>query len=166
MSIVFVYKRLNTQTVLFGTVQYSISTVSMLKIIIFQTIQFSICIQFSPILLIDRTLPGNTTPYQSGPGSDGNEGVLRIPQSSCITVAPPSDCLVSYPWHSLRESYHSEEKQSVYSTALADWAIDIFWVSQAKIICSTFFFCRLIAFRMFVTSLWCSLLLPLCFIVS
>ena len=27
---------------------------------------------------------GATTSGQGGPGSDGNEGVLRIPQSSCI----------------------------------------------------------------------------------
>ena len=37
----------------------------------------------------------------SGPGSDGNEGVLRIPQSSSITGTSPSDCSVSYPGHSL-----------------------------------------------------------------
>ena len=50
---------------------------------------------------IDRTLSGATTPGQSGPGSDGNEGVLSIPQSSSITEALPSDCLVSYPGHYL-----------------------------------------------------------------
>ena len=33
---------------------------------------------------------------QSGPGSDGNEGVLRIPQTSSITGASLSDYLVSY----------------------------------------------------------------------
>ena len=38
-------------------------------------------------------------------GSNGNKGVLRIPQSSSITGGSPSDCLVSYPGHSLRESY-------------------------------------------------------------
>ncbi len=56
------------------------------------------------------------------PGSNGNEGVLRIPQSSRITVTSPSDCLVSYPRHSLGVSYPSAEVQSVYSTAPADWA--------------------------------------------
>ena len=50
---------------------------------------------------IDRALSGATILDQSGPGSDGNEGVLRIPQSSGITGASPSDCLVSYPGHSL-----------------------------------------------------------------
>ena len=40
-------------------------------------------------------------PDQSGFGSNGNEGVLCIPQSSSITGTSPSDCLVSYPGHSL-----------------------------------------------------------------
>ena len=40
-------------------------------------------------------LSGATAPGQSGPGSDGNEGVLRIPQSSSIAGTSPSDCLVS-----------------------------------------------------------------------
>ena len=31
---------------------------------------------------------------------NGNEVVLRIPQSSSISVATPSDCLVSYAGHS------------------------------------------------------------------
>ena len=48
-------------------------------------------------------------------------GVLRIPQSSSITGNLQSDCLVSYPGHSLGESYPFAEKQSVYSTAPADW---------------------------------------------
>ena len=33
---------------------------------------------------------------QSGPGSNGNEGVLCIPQSSSITGTSASDCLVSF----------------------------------------------------------------------
>ena len=41
-------------------------------------------------------LSGATTPDQSGPGSDGNKRVLRIPQSSSIAGTSPSDCLVSY----------------------------------------------------------------------
>ena len=40
-------------------------------------------------------LSGATTLDQSGLGSDGNEGVFHIPQSSSITEALPSDCLVS-----------------------------------------------------------------------
>ena len=50
---------------------------------------------------IDRTLSDATIEAQSGPGSDDNEGVLCIPQSSSITWASPSDCLVSHPGHSL-----------------------------------------------------------------
>ena len=33
----------------------------------------------------------STTPGQSGPGSNDNEGILRIPQSFCITKALLSD---------------------------------------------------------------------------
>ena len=58
------------------------------------------------------TLPGATLPGQSGPGSDGNKGVLGIPQSSSIIGTSPSDCLVSYLF---------AEKQSVYTTAPAKW---------------------------------------------
>ena len=39
--------------------------------------------QLSSIWL--SSLSGVTTPGQSGAGSDGNEGVLHIPQSSSIT---------------------------------------------------------------------------------
>ena len=67
-------------------------------------------------------LSGATTPGQGGPGSDGNEGVLRIPQSSSTAGTSPSDCS----GHSLGGSYPSAEKQSVYSTAPTDWAIDLF----------------------------------------
>ena len=74
------------------------------------------------IWLIDKTLSGATTPGQSGPGSNGNEEVLRFPQSFSITGGSPSDCLVSYPWHSLGESYPSSEMQLVYYAAPADWA--------------------------------------------
>ena len=45
---------------------------------------------------IDRSLLGATTPGQSEPGSDVNEGILCISQSTTITGAPQSDCLVSY----------------------------------------------------------------------
>ena len=48
-------------------------------------------------------LSGATTLGQSRPGSDYNEGVFHIPQSSSITGTSPSDCFVSYRWHSLWE---------------------------------------------------------------
>ena len=68
-------------------------------------------------------LSGATTPGQSGPGSDGNEGLLRIPQSSSTAGTSSSDCLVSYLGHSFGGgSYPSAEVQPVYSTAPADWA--------------------------------------------
>ena len=41
-------------------------------------------------------LSGTTIPGMTGPASNGNEGVLCIPQSSNITGTLPSDCLVSY----------------------------------------------------------------------
>ena len=60
--------------------------------VLFQVIKFSISILFSSIWPIDKTLSGATTPGQSEPGSDGNEWVLRIPQSSSITGTSSSDC--------------------------------------------------------------------------
>ena len=66
----------------------------MSKTVPFQTIQFSIRMQFSSIWPRHRTLSGATTPDQSRPGSDGKESVLRIPQSSSITGKSSSDCLV------------------------------------------------------------------------
>ena len=51
--------------------------------------------QFSSIQPTDRALSGITIPGQSGPGSNGNEEVLRIPQSPSNTETSPSDCLVS-----------------------------------------------------------------------
>ena len=80
--------------------------------------------QFSSIQPIDKALSGATTPGQSGPGSNGNEGVLHIPQSSSITGTPPSDHLVSYPGHSLGGGVLSRCRGAIsvfYSPA--DWAI-------------------------------------------
>ena len=57
--------------------------------------------QFSSIWSTDRNLTGATTPGQSEPDSNGNEGMLRIPQNSNIIGTSPSDCLVSYLGHSL-----------------------------------------------------------------
>ena len=78
--------------------------------------------RFSFIWPIGITLSGATTLDLNGPGSDGNKGALGIPQSYSIPVALPSDCLVSYPGHSLGGSYTSVEVQSVYSTAQTDFA--------------------------------------------
>ena len=73
----------------------------------------------SSMRTIDRTRSGVTTQGQSGPGSNGNEGVICISQSS-IVGASPSDCL-SYSGH-LGKSYSSAEMQSLYSSATNDWA--------------------------------------------
>ena len=53
---------------------------------------------------IDWTLSGAPNPGWNGSGSDGNKGVISVPQSSSITGASPSDCLVSYPGYPLWES--------------------------------------------------------------
>ena len=107
--------------------QFSWAQVRSLNVqaVLFQTIQFSISTQFSSIWPIDRTRSGANTLGQCGPRSKCSKGVLCIHQSTSITGTSPSDCLVSYPDHSFRESYPSAEKQSVYSIAPADWAIMI-----------------------------------------
>ena len=48
-----------------------------------------------------ETKPNQTKPApgQSGPGRDGNEEELRIPQSPNITGTLPSDYLMPYPGH-------------------------------------------------------------------
>ena len=97
LNISHLFTQLNDQTVLFQTIQFSISTRFKCQILLFDS---------------DRTLSGITSPGQSGPGSDGNEGVHCIPQRSRITEASWTDCLVSYPGHSLGESYPSTEMQS------------------------------------------------------
>ena len=89
----------------------------MSKAVLFQTIQFNISTQFSSIWRIGRTLYSTTPRSLKGPGSDGNKGVLHIPQSSSITGAWLSDCLVSYLGYSLEKSYPSAEMQFVYSAA-------------------------------------------------
>ena len=77
----------------------------------------------SSIWLTDRILSGATTLTQSGPGSESNESLFRIPQSSSIIENLLSDCWVSYQETSWWEvSYPSAEMQSIYSSAPADWA--------------------------------------------
>ena len=100
----FIYTQLNVKTVLFQTNQFNIST------------------QFSSICPIDRTLSSATTLGQSRSGNNGNKGLVCIPQSSSITGASLSGCLVLYPGHLLGKSYLSAEMQLVSSTAPANWA--------------------------------------------
>ena len=58
-----------------------------IKTVLFQTIQFSISTPFSCIWPIDRTLSSATTSGQSGRGNDGNKGVISVPQISSISGA-------------------------------------------------------------------------------
>ena len=113
ISIVFVYTRLNIKTGLFQTIHFSVSAVSISKTVPFQSIQFSIqnslfeAVQFristyfSSICPLDWTLSDATTLGHSGPGSDGNEDVLRISPSSSTNRTSPSDWLEPYLGHPL-----------------------------------------------------------------
>ena len=82
------------------------------KTVLFQAIQFSIKIQYSSIW---------PNPGQSGPRSDGNEEVLRIPEFFFFALLEPYhqivQCYIRIPIG--RGYYHSAEKHSVYSTATA-----------------------------------------------
>ena len=123
---------LNIKTGLFQTIHFSIITVFVYiqfnaKSALFETIQFIIHTGFSFIWFIGKILLGASTPGQSGPGSDGNEMVLRIPQNSGIAEASPSDSLVSYPRHLSGEFYHCTEIQSVYSAAPVNWVLVRKW---------------------------------------
>ena len=102
-----------------------------IKTVLYLKIKFSIITPFSSIWPIDWTLSVATTPGQGWPVSIGNKGIICIPQSSSITEASPSDCLMSYPGHSLGEFYPSAVMQSGYSTAPTDWA-KYFWI-QVKL---------------------------------
>ena len=55
-------------------------------------------------------------------GAMAIKGILCIPQRSINTGASPSNCFVSYPGHSLEESYPSAKMQSVYSTPTTECA--------------------------------------------
>ena len=109
LNMSFVYTQLNDQTVPFLTIQFSISDL------------FAHSLNVKQFYLTHRTLSDATTPGQSGPGSNGKEGVLYIPKSSSITGASPSDYLVSYQGHLLwGGSYTSAEMQSAYSITPAN----------------------------------------------
>ena len=92
---------------------FNAKSIFIYKIVLFQTIQFSISTQVSSVWLIVLFDPsGATTTDQRGSGGDVREGLLRILQSSSITVTSPSDCLVSYPKHSLGRGLSSQQKCS------------------------------------------------------
>ena len=124
----FVYIPLNDQRVPFQTIQFRINTIFCLHTVKYENNSISnnsvehkykVYMSNSSIWHIDRPLSGATAPGQSGPESNGREGVLHIPQSSSITEASPSDSWVSYLGHSLGECYPSAEMQSVYTAAPA-----------------------------------------------
>ena len=78
---------------------------------------YSVC----SLWLIDRILSGATTPSQCGLGSNDNEGVQHIPQTS-KAGALPSDGLMSYVGNSLvGVSCTFGEMQLVYSIVPSDW---------------------------------------------
>ena len=110
----------------------------------------SVEVSNSSIWSIDRTLSSATTQDQREPGSDDNEKVLYISQSTRITGASLSDCLVSYPEYSLEESYPFAKIQSVYSTAPANWdCVSIIYkveIHKTIILCKLFVF-RIIAWK-------------------
>ena len=89
---------------------------------------------------IERTLSDATTPGYSGPGSDGNEGVLLIPQSSSISEASPSDCLVSYPGHSLREEVLPLYREAVGAFYSPSWLGHFKWNKAGLISLFAFFY--------------------------
>ena len=117
----FYFKLFSLFKQLYITIQFSVCTVSMSKTVEFQTIQFSISTKFKYkyslivknisissysvyavlIQLIQFSISIDFVYTQSGHGSDGNKGVLRISQSSSIAGTSPLDCLVSHAGHSL-----------------------------------------------------------------
>ena len=144
-----------SKALLFQIIHFSLSTVSMSKTVLFQTFQFSISTHFSSIWLIDRVLSCATTPGQSGHSSDGNYGVLCIPQSSSIAGPSSSDCSMSYPEHSFEGTYSSVEVQSVYSTTSADWAILGLWFF-IHIFNLRYYFCLVSVLCLVSYQHWCS----------
>ena len=93
--------------VLLGIANNSIKHQSLLyiqlnnKTVLFQRIQLSIiCTPFKCQTVLFDPLIGSYQ-SQSWPGRKFNEGVFCIPQSSSITGASPSDCLMSTIGHSL-----------------------------------------------------------------
>ena len=53
----------------------------------------------------------------------GDLGAMELKVYLALPEAPPSDGLMSYPGHSLWESYPSGVMLLVYSTAPTDWDI-------------------------------------------
>ena len=114
-----------SQTVLIQTIQFSLSIVFVhtqlnVKTVLFQTIQFSVTTHFSSIWPIDWILSGGTNLSQSWPGSDGNEGVLPIPQCSSITEQLESSS------HDIQNQRISEE--SKHGLDVFTWIYMCIWI--------------------------------------
>ena len=73
-----------------------------IKVVLFQAIQFNMRTQFSSIWPIDRIFSGTTTPGQSRPGSDGNEGVLAFPKVPALLEPQNQIFFMSYSGYSWR----------------------------------------------------------------
>ena len=85
-----------SKLVLFLTIQLIISTVFCLYTVECKTVLFKkFSLAYACSLNVKNSSISNT-PGQSGPGNNGNQGVLCIPQSSSITGASSSDCFGSY----------------------------------------------------------------------
>ena len=129
----------------------------MSKTVLFQTILFTRSTQYNSIWPIDRTLSAATIPDQREPGSDGNEEVLRIPQSSDSAKTSLLDCLVPYQDTRSERSYPSTEKQLVHYTAQADcgsistglYAKNTFEIATQKVL--TYNHCDGLTFRHTIT---------------
>ena len=110
----------------------------MKKEVLFQTTRFSKRTQFTSLGPIDSVLSGATNLGQSGPGCEGNEGVLHIPQSSCITGASLSELwrerftfipergFISHVWRRGRlalDPLYNKSSFRVFSQAYKTWHI-------------------------------------------
>ena len=113
------------------------------------------------------TLSGATTPGQSGPGSDGNEEVLRIPKSPSVTGASPLDCWVSdqeYSWRGLTPVQRcSRGIWQPYPTGLSGEGIRFIERSCLRfhVVVSSFFFHTILLntniFIRFISSIDCTI---------
>ena len=94
---------------------------------------------------IDGTLTSTTNPGQSGPGSNGNEGVFYIPQSSSLTIRCS---LVLYPRHSFERDV--TPLQGFSQCILHPQPIGLFYKfkNRFRVIVNTFFY--LFLFGLFI----------------
>ena len=97
-------------------------------------------------------LSGATTPGQSGPVSDGNKGVLRIPQSSSITGTSPSDCLMSSPGHSLGDLTHLQRSSRciLQPQPTGQAIVGLYWINLKQ---SIYCVCLIFFYNLFCTTM-------------